>query len=162
MNYSSLSGKEIIADHCHFNDKGHKYEAGMFFAHLIPRTIWIYGDDKIGFDTYGLKSDLSSDANNASKIKTIDTVTNGFKMRASMESTSDKVVMDVWVFVDAKRALSLKAYCGNAYSQYVVVDGTTYNITGTERTICNLDLGLHRITVHSGTGNINFYGFKLV
>lgn len=162
ITYSDVVGGEISADRCHFNDKGHQYEAGMFFAHLIPRVIWINGADKIGFDTYGLKSDLSSDANAASEIKMLDTITNGFKMRASAESTSDKIVMDIWVFVDSKNKLTLKSYCGNKYSQYIVVDGITYNLEHQEQEITGLDLGLHRITVHSGTGNINFYGFKLI
>lgn len=162
ITYSDIAGEEISADRCHFNDKGHQYEAGMFFAHFVPRVMWIDGAAKIGFDAYGLKSDLSSDANAASEIKMLDTITNGFKMRASMESTSDKIVMDIWVFVDAKNKLTLKSYCGEIYSQYVVVDGVTYNLANQEQTITNLDLGLHRITVHSGTGDINFYGFKLV
>ena len=159
---SNYSGTQIIADHCHFNDTGHKYEAGMFFAHFIPRTIWVDKATKIGFDSYGIKTNLTSDANSASPIKTINTVTAGFKMKASEENSTNKVIMDFWVFVDADRPLNLKSYCGAANSQYVVVDGVNHTISNTEQTIAELDLGLHRVTVHSGTGNINFLGFKLV
>lgn len=159
---SNYSGTQIIADHCHFNDIGHKYEAGMFFAHFIPRTIWVDKATKIGFDSEGLKTELTSDANSASEIKTLSTIESGFKMKASATNTTNKMIMDVWVFIDSDSPLTLESYCSNVYSQYVVVDETTYNITNKYQSICNLDLGLHRITVFSGSGNINFLGFKLV
>ena len=161
ITYSNYTGAQIIADHCHFNDIGHNYEAGMFFANLIPRTIWVNGSDKIGFDTAGLKTALSSDANEASDIKTLSTNINGFKLKASVESSTDKIIMDVWFFVDSKNPMELKSYCDHVYNQTVFVDDVEYEISAAEQVITSVDLGLHHIVVHSNSGNVNFLGFKL-
>ena len=161
ITYSNYTGAQIIADHCHFNDIGHNYEAGMFFANLIPRTIWVNGSDKDGFDTVGLKTALSSDANEASDIKTLSTNINGFKLKASVESSTDKIIMDVWFFVDSKNPMELKSYCDHVYNQTVFVDDVEYEISAAEQVITSVDLGLHHIVVHSNSGNVNFLGFKL-
>lgn len=164
--YSALPATQICADMIHYNDAGHAYEAGVFFAHIVPRTIWVDGPDTIGFNRQGNKSSLQySDylADADKDVTNLTTPINGFKQHAVKRTgTSDVVMMDVWIFNNSKAPLSLVAHCESVYSQYVLVDGVSTTISSTAQTIGELDIGLHHIVVMSGTNaDINWLGFKL-
>lgn len=165
MNYSNQPLKTILYDFCHFGDYGHKFEGGMFFKHFVPRVITIKDECKIGFETQGIKSDLFwGDTSNAIQMQMLTDVYNGFKTKTNVtDNESDIVVMDAWVFIDGKKPLTLKTYCGNANTLKCIVDDMITNITNSEQTISELDLGLHHIVIMSGTSpSIDFYGCKLI
>lgn len=166
LNYSNKPIQTILYDYCHFADYGHKYEGGMFFREFVPRTITIDIENRIGFETQGIKSDLQWGDTSVKQVQMLSTVYNGFKTKAhvlSRTDTSDIVILDVWVFIDGKKPLTLKTYCGVANTLHCLVDDADTVITSTEQTISELDLGLHHIVIKSGTSaNIDFYGCKLV
>lgn len=163
--YSSASINEIIPDGCHYSDYGHKYVAGMIFAHMIPYTIWC-GDEEqvVGLENEKIRTDCvyRSDESYWGEVKVI-TPTNEFKLEAQLTSGTDKKIMECYVFVSGTKQKELRTYCSTASTQRIVVDGKSVDITDTEQSVSALDLGLHKITVYSGEGNdVKFYGFKLL
>lgn len=166
--YSNTKIELICRDSCHYNDYGHKYEAGMLFAHIVPRTIWCDGETIIGFVNEQIKTDLQYSSFADYQWKDVPRITpvNGFKAKVSITGrtdTTDITLMDAWVFIDGKKSLTLKTYCEAANSLHCLVDDVNTDITSTEQTISELDLGLHHIVIKSGkSANIKFYGCKLV
>lgn len=169
LNYSNKPIQTILYDYCHFNDYGHSYEGGLIFKKFVPRVIAITEESKIGFETQGIKSDLEwGDTYNevALDVQMLPSIYNGFKTKAvktSRTDNSDIVVMDMWVFIDGKKPLTLKTYTDNPYTLRCVIDNDSISITTQEQTIRELDLGLHHVVIQSGTStNIDFYGCKFV
>jgi lysophospholipase L1-like esterase len=164
VKYSSYGGSVISTDKVHFGDIGHKYEAGMFFSHIIPRTIWISQADSIGFANQEIKTDLIADDTSGTQIVGLTTRSNGFAYRAkaTRTATDDVVMLDAWVFIDSKNQLTLTTYVETVGTQYIVIDGVSTAITSQSQTIGTLDLGLHHIKVMSGNStNLDFIGIKL-
>lgn len=164
LNYSNRPIQSILYDYCHFGDYGHAFEGGMFFRELIPRTITVNGNGKIGFETQGIKSSLDWGDSATKQVTMLGTPYKGFKTKADVSnrsSSNDIVVMDAWIFVDGKSPLVLTGYCEAVNTIYAIVDGTNIPFTSTEQNLGTLDIGLHHVVIMSGNStNISFYGLK--
>ena len=166
--YIEFSNKplfQIMHDLCHFGDNGHKFEAGMFFANMIPRVIHVNKPRTVECVTQGIKSEVVFADGNNYRLSVLSNVQNGFKTK--IESTTsifenDIVLIDAWIFIDGDGPLTLSAYCDNVNTTHVLVDGVNTVLTSTQEELATLDLGLHHIVAKSGTSRtVQFYGFKL-
>lgn len=166
LNYSNQPIQTILYDYCHFADYGHKYEGGLLFKEIIPRVINVDGECRIGFETQGIKSDLQWGDTSVKQVQMLSETFEGFKTKALVSNrndTTDIVIFDAWVFIDGKRPLTLKTYCGTINTLHCVLDNNNTVISNVSQTIGELDLGLHHIVIKSGSSaNIDFYGCKLI
>jgi hypothetical protein len=56
--------------------------------------------------------------------------------------------------------MELRVNLGELLTQYVIVDGVNYTPSSASYTVGNFDMGLHKITIKSGSSNIaKAYGF---
>lgn len=161
--YSNKSLTAILPDLCHYGDAGHLYEANVLFRSLCPLTIDINKENNIiSFNNQKISSALKySDYASDDEVLILSTPFNNFKLRAQCENNIDKNILTAWIFItDSPKTLI--AYSGTVNNQYIKIDnGSNISLTSTEQTIMNLDMGLHKIEVYSGIGNIDFYGLKL-
>ncbi|MCQ6562781.1 SGNH/GDSL hydrolase family protein [Paenibacillus mendelii] len=157
--YSSISTQRIISDRLHFGDVGHKYEAEVLFAHMSHRTIVADGYTKIDYSSQRIKDSVPEDW-----LTMPNEPTDPFKVYVDClkADAADMIIMSVWVFVNAKRKLTLKAYKGSSPVTYVKINGITKSLTGAETIIDQLDLGLYFLEVFTGTSTqADFKGFIL-
>ena len=159
--YSSTSLKTILPDLCHYHEVGHNFEGGVLFRAISPMTIDVTKENNvIGFANNRIISALNySDYTSDDEVTFDDTNNFGFKLIASHTNTTDRNMMTAYVFL--QRPLKLVSYSKTANSQYLTVDGDNkINLTAGRQEIQDLDMGLHKIQVMSGTGNLSFYGIK--
>jgi hypothetical protein len=151
MLYSQYTLSQIISDKIHFGDIGHKYEAEMFFSHICPYPNFVQNRTKIDFTSQKLFKGVPEDWVDASA-----SFTGEFKTNVNREkgNTIDTLLMSVYVFIDDNRKMTLKAYKSDISSlTYLKVNGIITQLDTLEKTIGDLDLGLHLIEVWSGTHN---------
>lgn len=159
LQYSSVSVKQIISDKLHFGDIGHQYEAEVLFAHFSPRTIVVDGDAKIDYSSQKVFGCVPEDW-----VTMPDEPEWPFKLYVDhpKPDNADMSILAAWVFVNAKRKLTLKAFTGGSLHTYVKLNGATNRLDGAETVIGELDLGLHKLEVFSGPSDrADFKGFLL-
>lgn len=154
---SSAPASAIIPDHLHFGDAGHTFEAGLLFAWLCPRTIWVpdTGETIVDSTSQQIKSGVSY-----TLLKDISTVS-GIKQAwdYTRETTTDDVLMDAYVFLSTPKALT--AISQSMSTVHATVDGADTALASAEHSLGTLDVGLHHIIVSTGSAtNINFCGLK--
>ncbi|WP_409343336.1 SGNH/GDSL hydrolase family protein [Paenibacillus sp. MBLB4367] len=157
--YSSVSTRHIISDRLHFGDIGHQYEADVLFSRLCPRTIVADGYTKIDYSSQKIKDSVPEDW-----LSMPDEPTDSFKVYVdyTKPDTADMIIMSAWVFVDAKRKLTLKAYKGSSPDTYVRLNGAIHRLTDAETILGQLDLGLYKLEVFTGaSAKADFKGFLL-
>jgi lysophospholipase L1-like esterase len=157
--YSSISAQKIISDHLHFGDIGHRYEAEVLFTCLSPRTIIVDGYTKIDYSSQKIKDSVPDDWLTIPEMPT-----DSFKVFVDYTKTDsmDRIIMSAWVFVNAKRKLTLKAYKGSSPDTYVKINGNIQRLAGEESIIDQLDLGLYKLEVFTGASTkVDFKGFIL-
>lgn len=155
--YSSISAKQIISDHLHFGDIGHRFEAEALFFCFCPRTIIVDGYTKIDYSSQKITDSVPDDW-----LSLPDAPTDGFKVCVDYTKmdASDSPIMSAWVFVNAKRKLELKAYKGSSSDTYVKINGEIRSLRGNETILDQLDIGLHRLEVFTGpSSKVDFKGF---
>ncbi|HOJ12372.1 MAG TPA: SGNH/GDSL hydrolase family protein [Clostridiales bacterium] len=159
--YSSYSLETIISDRLHFNDVGHEYEAGLLFALINPQTIFADGFHKIDYSNQRIAKGVPEDW-----LTMPTAVKDNFKVYIDYTKSdmADMNIMTVYVFNKSKRKLNLKAYKNHETTKtYVKIDGEVKSLTGVETDLGELELGLHKFEVFTGTSNIaDFKGFLLV
>lgn len=156
MTYSNYKIADIIQDDLHFEDLGHKLEADFLFSKMCPRTVTVTNGTKLGFNSQMLKSECRSNYTTY-----FENPVNGFKvgMNYTKENTDDIVVQNFIVNNVEKKPVIARGYCQNVGSQYVVIDGETYEITSTTQFLTALDVGVHSIEVYSGeTSTVDWLG----
>lgn len=157
--YSSISTRSIISDRLHFGDIGHKFEADLIFTHLCPRTIVVDSYTKIDYSSQKVFDCVPEDW-----ITMPDSSTDGFKVYTDYTKTDDgdMKIMSAWVFVNAKKKLTLKAYKGDSPDTYVKVNGIVKALFGTETVLDQLELGLYKLEAFTGNSTkVDFKGFIL-
>lgn len=156
--YSSVSAHSIISDRLHFGDAGHRYEAGAIFAHFCPRTIVADGYTKIDYSSQKIKDSVPEDW-----LTMPEAPADRFKVYVdyTKSDASDRIILSAWVFANTKRKLTLRAYKGKDDSEtYITVNGERHPLSALETELGNLDLGLHRLEVYTGTSaRVDFKGF---
>lgn len=160
LQYSSHSAKRIISDRLHFGDVGHKYEAELLFAHLCPRTIVADGFAKIDYTSQRITDGVREDWLTMPEEADPD----NFKVYVGYTKAdeADMIIMTALVFVNAKRKLTLKAYRADSPHTYIKLNGAAKALSGPETVIGQLDLGLHKLEVFTGTtSKVDFRGFIL-
>ncbi|MBP1989186.1 SGNH/GDSL hydrolase family protein [Paenibacillus eucommiae] len=159
LQYSSISAQRIISDRLHFGDIGHRYEAGVLFSCLSPRTIVVDGYTKIDYSSQKIKNSVPDDWLSMPEV-----LTDSFKVYvdcAKADST-DMMIMSAWVFLNAKRKLTLKAYKTISPDTYVKLNGVIKSLIGAETVIDHLDQGLYFLQVFTGASSkADFKGFIL-
>ncbi|MDF2668817.1 MAG: hypothetical protein K0R67_1123 [Paenibacillus sp.] len=157
--YSSSSAHSIISDKLHFGDIGHQYEADVIFSHLAPRTIIVDGYSKIDYSSQKVTNCVPEDW-----IVMPPAPTDSFKVMVdcTKDNEADTKIMSAWVFVNSKKALTLKAYRTHSSDTYIKVNGIAKALTGFETVVDQLELGLHRLEVYTGaSAKVDFKGFIL-
>ena len=147
---------EIMFDHLHFADAGHKYEAEYLFSEIVSRVIPIEADTKtvVSYVNQNLRYAIPED-----KLS----YGGDFKVyaRYNKDNSSDTKIFDAYVFVKSHPA-TLKAYIfdyGLATS-YIKINGVIRPLNKIENDIGVLDLGLYHIEVFTGASNkVGFRGF---
>ena len=154
---------DIIPDTCHFADKGHNFEGGMYFWQMVPRTI--YADEPgmiVTPYTMGVTSDLAWRDGNYGMLYANSQGSNKFKtyIEKSREGTDDIKIIDTWVYFN--RPMAIVPFFGTLGSQYVIVDDEDYVPSADDTSIGTFDMGLHHIVLMSGTdATIRCYGYTL-
>ncbi|MBP1990938.1 SGNH/GDSL hydrolase family protein [Paenibacillus eucommiae] len=161
LQYSSISAQHIIPDRLHFGDMGHLYEAGVLFSHLSPRTITVDGYTKIDYSSQKIKDSVPEDWLTMPEV-----LKDSFKVYVdyTKADSTDMIILSAWVFVNAKRKLTLRAYKGESESShtYVKINGVIKSLTSAETIIDQLDLGLYNLEVFTGASSkVDFKGFIL-
>jgi len=157
--YSSISVQKIISDRLHFGDMGHRYEAEVLFSCLSPRTIVADGYTKIDYSSQKIKDSVPDDW-----LTIPEAPTDSFKVYVehTKADTTDRNIMSAWVFVNARRKLTLRAYKGSSPDTYVKINGNNRSLDGEETIIDQLDLGLYYLEVFTGSSSkVDFKGFIL-
>ncbi|WP_052702822.1 SGNH/GDSL hydrolase family protein [Paenibacillus beijingensis] len=158
--YSSHSAQCIISDRLHFGDIGHQYEAELIFTHLCPRTIMVDGYTKIDYSSQSVSDCVPEDW-----LTMPAAPTDSFKVYVDYvkQDLADMKIMTAWVFINAKKKLTLKVYKGSSSSDtYIKVNAVTKALTGTETVLGQLDMGLHQLEVFTGPSKmVDFKGFIL-
>ncbi len=157
--YSSISVQKIISDRLHFGDMGHRYEAEVLFSCLSPRTIVADGYTKIDYSSQKIKDSVPDDW-----LTIPEAATDSFKVYVehTKADTTDRIIMSAWVFVNARRKLTLRAYKGSSPDTYVKINGNNRSLDGEETVIDQLDLGLYYLEVFTGSSSkVDFKGFIL-
>lgn len=157
--YSQIPSATIIADKLHFGDVGHEYEAGLMFAHVVPYTNFVKERTKLDYSSQRIFKGVPEDW-----VTNPTTFTGEFKTFVNTTlkgNTNDLLIYSTYVFVDAKRKMTLKAYKNDAATlTYIKVNGVVTQLDALEKTIGNLDLGLHHLEVWTGAhGTADFKGF---
>jgi lysophospholipase L1-like esterase len=155
--YSSISNRRIISDRLHFGDIGHRYEAGVLFSHLSPRTIFVDDYTKIDYSSQKIKDSVPEDW-----LTMPEEATDRFKVYVdcTKADANDMLIMSAWVFVRAKQRLTLKAYQGNSSEMYIKINGMIKGLAGAETIIGELELGLYRLEAFTGeSAEVSFKGF---
>jgi hypothetical protein len=172
LHYSSYSLQTIISDRLHFEDVGHKYEAGLLFSLINPQVTFVKDSCKIDYSNQCIAKGIPEDwLTMPASVKGI------FKVYVNYTKadTEDMNIMTVYVFNNTKNQLKLSAYKSVETScTYVKIDGETMELssrgTGLSKDINadlytdmgTLDLGLHKLEVFTGKSNIvDFKGFTL-
>lgn len=157
--YSSISTQRIISDRLHFGDIGHQYEAEVLFAHISPRTLVADGYTKIDYSSQKVTDSVPEDW-----LTMPEEPTDRFKVYVdyTKDDKADMLIFSAWVFVNAKRMLTLKAFRGSSPDTYVRVNGTVTRLAEAETVVGQLDLGLYRLEVFTGASDkADFKGFIL-
>jgi len=158
--YSSVSARRIISDQIHFGDTGHQYEAAVLFSHICPRTIIADGYTKIDYTSQKVTDSVPEDW-----LTLPEELTDRFKVFIdhTKPDTADLKIMSAWVFVNARKMLTLKAYRNHSSDTYVLVNGTAAKqLAEAETVIAQLDMGLYRLEVYTGASHrVDFKGFIL-
>jgi len=157
LNYSSFSTNSIIPDRLHFTDIGHKYEAELLFSQMCPQTIISDSYTKIDYSNQRVTSGVPE---NWLTMPT--TPTDNFKVYVNYNKTdtTDLKIMNIWLFVNTKKQLSLKAFRNNSALTYVKVNGIKTVLTTAETNLGLLEMGLHKLEVFTGVSTtVDFKGF---
>lgn len=156
LNNIMEAGSNVI----HFGDGGHKFTAGLLFAHFCKRCIWTTQGEQLDYATQLTFSDIEH-----TQIKQIVPFKQGFKveLNTTQVAAENKLLQEFWVFNAGRKQLDLTAYYANAaVGQYAVVDGVQTTITTQGQALGSLDLGLHKIKAYSSaTTALDWLGFKL-
>lgn len=157
--YSQVSMATIIADKLHFGDVGHKYEADVLFAKIVPYTNFVKERTKLDYSSQRIFKGVPEEW-----VTNPPTFTGEFKTRVNTTlkgNTNDLLIYSIYVFIDAKRKMTLKAYKNDASTlTYVKVNGVVAQLDALEKTIGDLDLGLYHLEVWTGLhGTADFKGF---
>lgn len=159
INYSQIPVDDITTDHIHFKNAGHKFESEYLYSYICGRCVNVKRGDLLTFASQKMRSKCPS---NYVKSRKSD---DGFKvcLDYKRDDTEDIVVQDFVIHVDEKAPVELVAYCDTPTTQYVVLDGVTYQIKDDISVITNaLDVGVHRLVVKSGNStDVNWIGFKV-
>jgi lysophospholipase L1-like esterase len=156
LTYSSYAAKTIISDRLHFGDLGHKYESDVLFEHICPRTIKTESSIQIDFSNQKIKGVpedwLTMPDSPADSFKTY--------VNYSKSDSADTKIMTVWVFVNGKRKLNLRAFRNSSTKTYVKVNGVSTVLTSPETSLGQLELGLSKLEVYTGASTqVDFKGF---
>lgn len=158
--YSSHSAKAIIADKLHFSNLGHNYEMGLFFAFFNPFTLFVDKYKQIDYMSQSLVKGIPENL-----LTMPETITDKFKVFANYTkgNTADTLILKTHIFIDTNKKMTLKAYKTDQSSlTYVKVNGVTTTLNTLEKSITQLDLGLHTLEVWTGISNkVDFKGFIL-
>jgi hypothetical protein len=160
LQHSSYTLAEVIPDGLHFGNIGHIYEAGVMFAHICPRTVWVEAKCRLDFSSQKAVTAVPSD-----KLALAHSSKDAFKVVADYSKTdrSDTKIMGFWVFNNANRLLKLTAYKNHLDSQtYVRVNGEAKSLNDLETDLGQYDLGLVHLEVCTGDSDrVDFKGFVL-
>lgn len=163
LSWSTNKILDIIPDTCHFADAGHKFEGGMYFWQIVPRTIYVdEGDTRITPLTVGITSDLTWRDGNTSVVLANAQGSNKYKLRLwkTRTETDDIKMLDAWVYLN--RPMTISPWFGTLDTYYVLVDGVTYTPSSDGASIGTFDMGLHHVSMMSGASTeISCYGFTL-
>lgn len=155
LNYSSYTRSQIIPDRLHFSDVGHLYEAGMFFAHFVPRVQWIKDsqqylitlvDQKSKTDVIGSTNLTSS----SGKFKEI--------LNFSRAETTEIILQDAWIFNGTRNKVNIVGY-GNAD---VYINDTLYPTSEGKTESIELELGLHHLVAKTSSTEVYWEGFEVI
>lgn len=159
IKYSAHSVNTIIPDKLHFGDIGHDYEADVLFYEMVPTVNYIDRETQIDYTNQNLEAGVGED-----KLTVITTPTDGFKVAVNYtkSDSTDSLIFKTYVFNDANRKMTIKAFKSvPGSSTYVKLNGNRINLTASETTIGDVDLGLHTLEVFTGGASVDFKGFKI-
>lgn len=152
LNHSEYNLKNLIPDMCHFGDLGHQKGAEFLASQLIPRTVFVSGVSKIGYQNNKVASDLNySDflTDEQKDVKWI-TRTDGFDLEGQLNSTQTKTMFEISVYIERP---SIVHYFGD-----------NVILTSNEQSLSDgavLDVGFYRITAKNRPGVASkFRGLK--
>lgn len=152
LTWSTNKILDIIPDTCHFADIGHKFEGGMYFWQIVPRTIYVdENDTKITPYTVGITSDINWRDGNYSMLFANAQRSNKYKTKIeyNKNNTTDIKMLDFWVYLN--RPMIFTPFFGTLTTQYMIVDGVTITPSADLEPTGVLDMGLHHIVMMSGT-----------
>lgn len=160
IDYSAIPVSDICTDHLHFKNAGHKFEAEYLYSYICGRCVKVKKGDRLTFASQSMKSKCPTNY-----LKAFDSPYNGFKtcMDYDRTNTDDIVIQDFIVYIDEKEPVTLTAFCNSINTQYVFVDDIAYPMHyNAQNVIENLDVGVHRIVVMSGSStNVNWIGLSI-
>ena len=149
----------ILPDRLHFSDIGHKYEAGVIFAHLVPRVMMVKNKEEklITYSSQNLKKAVPEDKLSYGGVYS--------KIYAQYDkgNTEDATIMDCYVFIEDKPSnlVSIKEGILNNIT-YVSIDGVVHDCPLEVTDLLELDLGLHHLVAKTGENNmVDFTGFGI-
>lgn len=155
LNYSAYSRSQIIPDRLHFGDIGHEYEAGLFFAEIVPRTHWITQNQNNLITLVDQKS--RTDVLGSSKLSES---TGKFKevLNYIRTDNAEITLQDAWVFNATHKKLNVIGYGESD----VYIDDTLYSTTDGQTPNIELELGLHHLVAKSTSTAIDWKGFEVI
>lgn len=159
LQHSSIPSSQLISDRLHFGDLGHRAEAEFLFATFCPRVIAIDSYSQIDFSTQNLWDCIPEDW-----LTLPEQPADRFKVYVDhqKEDAADRRLMSAWLFIHAKKPLSLTAYRNVSPDAYVVLNGAVHRLAEAATPLGQLELGLYKLEVFSGNSErVDFKGFVL-
>jgi len=159
IQHSKIPVSQIFGDaqHFHFGDRGHQFEAEWLTSQLCQRAMILSGAGVIDAGTQFVKSGIT-----AQSLKDVSGL-DGFRYAIQDDNSTkqDTLILDALVLNLSDKPLKLVSYAPVVNEQYLLVNGGKTVLTDSVQTILSYaEIGLYHIQVMSGTGEIDFSGFK--
>ena len=147
----------ITTDRLHFSDIGHKYEAGMIFAHIVPRVIEVEGNEEclITYANQNLKEAIPEEKiSYGGKLKTY--------AQYTKSDSNDTIIMDTYIFVKDKPSTISALKTDLVNLTHIKLDEVDMDAPLDVNNLGTVDLGLHHLVAYSGASTkVDFTGFAI-
>ena len=147
----------ITTDRLHFSDIGHKYEAGMIFAHIVPRVIEVEGNEEclITYANQNLKEAIPEEKiSYGGKLKTY--------AQYTKSDSNDTIIMDTYIFVKDKPSTISALKTDLVNLTHIKLDEVDMDAPLDVNNLGTVDLGLHHLVAYSGASTkVDFSGFAI-
>ena len=147
----------ITTDRLHFSDIGHKYEAGMIFAHIVPRVIEVKGNEEclITYANQNLKEAIPEEKiSYGGKLKTY--------AQYTKSDSNDTIIMDTYIFVKDKPSTISALKTDLVNLTHIKLDEVDMDAPLDVNNLGTVDLGLHHLVAYSGASTkVDFTGFAI-